>query len=354
MRIDRQNYEEYFILYVDNELNPTQRLLVEEFAQKHPDLEEELVLLYQSRLTPDKNIVFEGKEELLKEESNSFVDPSNYEEALLLYIDNELTGEEKFKIEKLAEQYPQIRSELEILQQTRLQPEEEIVFANKKLLYRSERKVRVITIQFWKIAAAAVLILLIGGVTFIVVNSGDNVLGKNYVVLEKKNQEKVKPGVIVAEPKRNITPVENINHEELTAKAPVVDSKKENSKEQFVVSTSLKTKNRKPQKELKPQEPATNNLPDQNEIVKINIDNSPVSTLNNVIANKNISPSKELVKPMDVVTISNTNPSDNMNNGNKRFRGLLRKATRIFERTTKITATDEDDRLLIGGLAVKL
>ena len=354
MRIDRQNYEEYFILYVDNELTPAQRLLVEEFAQKHPDLEEELVLLYQSTLAPDKNIVFEGKEELLKEESVSFVDPSNYEDALLLYIDNELPAEEKLQVEKLAEQNPQVKKELEILQQTRLQPEEEIVFANKEVLYRRERKVRVITMQFWKIAAAAVLILLIGGATFFVVNSRDNVLGKNHVVLEKKNQEKVKPGVIVAEPKKNVTPVENINHEELTAKAPAVDSKKENSKKQFVTAANTKTINRKSQKELKQQEPATNNLPDQNEIVKTKIDNSPVSTSNNAIANKNISPSKELVKPTYAVTISNTNPSDNMNNGNKRFRGLLRKATRIFERTTKITATDEDDRLLIGGLAVKL
>src|ERR1700694_4023430 len=113
MRIDRQNYEEYFILYVDNELTAAQRVLVEEFAQKHPDLEEELVLLYQSTLTPDKNVVFAGKEELLKEESISFVDLSNYEEALLLYVDNELPAEEKLRVEKLAEQNPQIKRELE-------------------------------------------------------------------------------------------------------------------------------------------------------------------------------------------------------------------------------------------------
>ena len=354
MRIDRQNYEEYFILYVDNELNPTQRLLVEEFAQKHPDLEEELVLLYQSRLTPDKNIVFEGKEELLKEESNSFGDPSNYEEALLLYIDNELTGEEKLKIEELAQQDPQVWRELEILQQTRLQPEEEIVFANKEVLYRRERKVRVITMQFWKIAAAAVLILLIGGVTFIVVNSGGNVLGKNHVVLEKKNQEKVKPGVIVTEPKKNVIPVESINQEVLTEKTPAIDSKKENSKKLVVAAANKKTINRKSQKEIKQREPATNNLPDQNEIVTTKFDKSPVSTTNNSIVDKKISIPKDIVKASSLVTISNTNPSDNMNNGNKRFRGLLRKATRIFERTTKITATDDDDRLLIGGLAVKL
>jgi hypothetical protein len=37
-----------------------------------------------------------------------------------------------------------------------------------------------------------------------------------------------------------------------------------------------------------------------------------------------------------------------------KLRGFFRKTTRLFERTTNISATDGDDRLLIGGLAVRL
>ena len=354
MRIDRQNYEEYFILYVDNELTPAQRLAVEEFAQKHPDLEEELVLLYQSTLTPDKNIVFEGKEELMKEESNSFVDPSNYEEVLLLYIDNELTGEEKLQVEKLAEQNPQIKKEFEILQQTRLRPEEEIVFANKEVLYRKERKVRIISMQSWKIAAAAVLILLIGSATFFVLNRNHATVEGNVAVV-KNNPQTVKPQEPVIKSEQKATAGENINPDGLSEKALSAGSKKENPRKQSVASTNKKIENQKLQKRLKQPEQATNSLGQQdNEIVRRDIFDSPALISNEVIANKNISPSKELVKPIYAVTISDTNPSDIVNKGNKRFRGLLRKATRIFERTTKITATDEDDRLLIGGLAVKL
>jgi hypothetical protein len=42
--------------------------------------------------------------------------------------------------------------------------------------------------------------------------------------------------------------------------------------------------------------------------------------------------------------------------GGKRngLRGLLRKVTRTFEKNTNISATDDDDRLLVGGLAIKL
>jgi hypothetical protein len=37
-----------------------------------------------------------------------------------------------------------------------------------------------------------------------------------------------------------------------------------------------------------------------------------------------------------------------------KLRGLLRKVTRTFEKNTQVNATDENDRLLIGGLALKL
>jgi anti-sigma factor RsiW len=40
MKIDRHNYEEYFILYMDNELSSDDRGQVEEFIQKNPDLKE--------------------------------------------------------------------------------------------------------------------------------------------------------------------------------------------------------------------------------------------------------------------------------------------------------------------------
>jgi len=37
-----------------------------------------------------------------------------------------------------------------------------------------------------------------------------------------------------------------------------------------------------------------------------------------------------------------------------KFRGLFRKVTRTFEKRTNIKATDDEDRLLVAGLAIKL
>ena len=41
------------------------------------------------------------------------------------------------------------------------------------------------------------------------------------------------------------------------------------------------------------------------------------------------------------------------NTENKKFRGFFRKATRLIERTTNINAA-EDDKVLIGGMAINL
>ena len=40
MNLTRNNYEEYFLLYVDGELNPAQKEMVEAFVQANADLQQ--------------------------------------------------------------------------------------------------------------------------------------------------------------------------------------------------------------------------------------------------------------------------------------------------------------------------
>src|SRR5258708_37145606 len=72
--ITRNNYEEFFLLYVDNELSAADRQIVERFVAENPDLKEEWDLLLQCRIKPDQHLVFTGREDLLKQEGGLTVD----------------------------------------------------------------------------------------------------------------------------------------------------------------------------------------------------------------------------------------------------------------------------------------
>ena len=67
MNIDRNNYEEFFLLYVDNELSAADRKAVELFVQHNADLKAELDMLQQTVFNAD-DVVFEHKTSLHKEE----------------------------------------------------------------------------------------------------------------------------------------------------------------------------------------------------------------------------------------------------------------------------------------------
>ena len=128
--INRENYEEFFLSYVDNELPAEARAAVERFVAQHPDLREELETLLQCRMEPEPDAVFPGKGGLLQ-----------YEESFLLYIDGELDEAGKQRVEELVHEHPPKGLELSRLLMTVSHPDPAIVFPDKERLYRHERRV---------------------------------------------------------------------------------------------------------------------------------------------------------------------------------------------------------------------
>ncbi|WP_127128304.1 hypothetical protein [Pseudoflavitalea rhizosphaerae] len=166
MNITRQNYEEWLLLYVDNELSLAERIIVDDFLAANPDLQQELEMLQQSTFRPDEEIVFPGKEILLKTNNEFVITPANCDQYFVLYADDELSNQQKASVEEFVYHHPQFQATFELIQQTKLTPDQSIVFPDKKLLYRSENNRRVIMMRWYRMAAAAVLVLLIGGVSF--------------------------------------------------------------------------------------------------------------------------------------------------------------------------------------------
>lgn len=133
MNLNRNNYETFFLLYVDGELSPQEMLEVDAFCQKHPDLEEELQLLMDTRLAPDTDTLFSGKEDLLKPESWDADHLTPMQTTLLNLLDGETATD---GLEEQLAREPQMQKEWEWLQLARLHPEA-VPMAHKHQLIRA-------------------------------------------------------------------------------------------------------------------------------------------------------------------------------------------------------------------------
>lgn len=161
MDINRHNYETYFLLYVDNELPAAERTAVELFVRENPDLAPELELL-GGTILPQEITSFEHKSDLLRKD-----EVSAWQEKMLLQLDAELGKEDSDSLFKAMDADKNLAQEWNILQQTKLDKNETIVFENKASLYRKESG-RIVAMRFRRMAiAAAVTGLLLMAAVFV-------------------------------------------------------------------------------------------------------------------------------------------------------------------------------------------
>src|SRR5687767_5853667 len=134
--ISRNNYEEYFLLYADNELSQQDRTAVEAFVLAHPDLHAEFDLFRSAKLPLD-DISLTNKELLLADNMKL----NAIDESLLLYLDNELDKVQRKSVEEKLLSDKNFELQYQALLKTKLEPEQ-IVYSHKKELYHHEEKRR--------------------------------------------------------------------------------------------------------------------------------------------------------------------------------------------------------------------
>lgn len=158
MDINRNNYEEYFLLYADNELTDSEKAEVLMFVKQHKDLEEEFRMIHHTISKPDASVQLTDKSFLFRNDIEGFINKKNYEEVFVLYHDNELTKKEKLETEEFLSLHKELKDEFDLIGLARLTPESSVVFPNKKLLYKKEKSGKVVPVMFWRMLAAAVVI----------------------------------------------------------------------------------------------------------------------------------------------------------------------------------------------------
>lgn len=348
--ITPDNYQEYFLLYVDDELSIEEREAVDSYIKLNPHLQAELDSFLNTKL-PVENISIENKQFLLSDSMKHV----EVDESLLLYIDNELDNEEKEKVEQLIRNNGDYQLQYQLLKKAKLNEKDTIVYPYKKELYKSTGAVH--PFYWFRIAAAIILILSLGAILWIT-NSNEQ------------------PASIVQKPVTNEIKNEVTQQEEKTISEDDEDHITSGPSTDIAIQNEPKTQIRthkkeeiptgvqKPvtsEKEMQiarvPEQPKSKNLVEQ---TKYKETTEIAKTKESVNPQQNIH--KTPVTSEDVLSYINTEAPVNTavsfasNEEDKKgsVRGFLRKATRFIERRTGVNPVNEDDELLIGVVAIKL
>lgn len=153
--ITTENYETYFLSYIDGELNAAEQTALEAFLKKHPHLQQELDTWQATRLPSDEALQFDNKEMLYRHTDT--LTPENYETYLLSYIDGELSAAEEQTLHAFLQQHPALQETLQLFRRTRLQADPALRMPDKAALYRNSEPRRTIRPAWWWGAAAAVV-----------------------------------------------------------------------------------------------------------------------------------------------------------------------------------------------------
>ena len=299
MNINRNNYEEYFLLYADKELSAEEKNMVEMFVKQNADLEEEFIMLQQSVVKPDTTIRLADKNSLYK--SEGFIDENNYEEKFLLYNDNELSLAEVEETEKFVLSNPTLQKEFSLLQQVKYEPDSSIVFPGKRSLYKKE-KVDSKVIPFrWKALAAAVLlgIGLWTGISYL--QSNKAVSDNDKAVTTKQIQ-----------PPTEKIPVKPVEQKEVIQKDStnnMLATTTNNTKAPKSISESQIKKQTQPQQKVTVKNIQPVNKPEVNIIEKKPVEKKPEVKKEDVAiapTKTEVKKSNELPKPIN----TNTEPND--------------------------------------------
>jgi hypothetical protein len=381
MNINRNNYEEFFLLYIDNELSVQDRNAVEQFVAQHTDLQQELQML-QETILPTPDFSYEDKDLLMKP------DPV-MQQQLLLLLDDELAGDAKSNIESLISSNKAVADEWQLLQQTKLLPPESIIFKDKASLYRRSSPAAIINMRWMRAAAAALLIgfgtwgaLKYAGSQQSDVSTDNNLANKISVKKADTFNTNVKP-VVAAE---------------TAAQTALVNNPAKATGEKVTVPVNQTTSNQQQANKTVPANNVIkNNLPDQqqgNTLVKTNANTqeekptnnlpTPLQNINRVESNKTLTATvtplnrDTRITPPDNQVKLKGNDNDQTNNGaitaaykpgdntvtttddddestgkKSKLRGLLRKVKRVFDRNTNANSSTNAIKVAGFSFAIK-
>lgn len=151
---NRENYEIWFVDFMEGNLDKTQLKALAQFLEKNPDLASELEGVKKLTFEAAEPVVFEHKSALKKQPLD---DANAFETACLNFIEGNGTAVENALLLEYTRTHPAKEKELHQYKKTILTADASVVFPHKEKLYKKSR-----IVAFYTYARYAAAVILIG------------------------------------------------------------------------------------------------------------------------------------------------------------------------------------------------
>ena len=164
MKINRNNYEQYFIDHLDGRLDTSLAEEFNQFLKDNPDLNEELENFEPIDVNLQDLFIYTDKEKLKKAvvTANGQINSENYNAYFIAATEGDLTSAEEEEVKAFIKLNPHLQATFELFKISRLSPDQSAVFPNKSSL----KKYPFLYFKTWYkpigVAVAAGIILLFG------------------------------------------------------------------------------------------------------------------------------------------------------------------------------------------------
>lgn len=167
--ISVDNYQEFVVARLEGELNDTSLKALERFLNDHPYLQNHARLLGMTRLQPDETRVYEGKDKLMKPLvlDTASVTPANIDEVMIASLEGDLSPEQEAEFRKYLVRNPEAMLLFIQYQQTKLVPDEQIVFADKGVMKQKNTVLLLTRRNTLRVLGIAASIAFIAGIFII-------------------------------------------------------------------------------------------------------------------------------------------------------------------------------------------
>lgn len=236
ININRNNYEEYFLDFLDGQLSPSEENIVWIFLTENPDLKAELELI-KNEISITNQAVYNQKDELKKSIFLNRLTSTNFDELCIARLEGDLTEKEKIHFDDFILQNPSRKKDYQLYELTKITSDTEVQFNSKRILKKQEKKTLVRFSNFTLISIAASVLFLIALFLFA---PQENELNHHLIVKEDVNDEKVQKPIVVKEVQHNkLAKSENSININITAKKQQSSKKKVEIKESLMRETNV-------------------------------------------------------------------------------------------------------------------